>query len=473
MELEDILKQQVEISELFDHLAQLHKFALLGQAEKTEEQNHIEISKSHISLTDIRHDITVCLNDFNVLNNMLISYDGKIKEQLNTLQQAKDHINDMKLERTRIRQQQQEWSGENRENVSDSVSDIGKDEMIEIKTSYKYKMNKYIELIGINNTRLATQPDSTEANPDIIKDEPGNILTGRKTTRALSLLDESFQEIQNEITSLNSLITSLKRDATFIANERKDRISYMKLQQRKFDNELSQVEKNIKRQLTICGLQLPSNDNIPISQRILHLSFYQDDEQIKKLEQESEDIIEHSDEFIDLKIKELKDQLTHRKYNSPKLLADRNLWQDCVTNLEELEDFINQAIGRDTPISSSKLIQKIKIKIGYLESLLTFTENEKIKSLINYEIYSLKMACKELSPPNSPKFPETNGNIQIHTQKYTNFNIDETNNKTSSSHINHIAPNISPFVVGKSPPKIGLSHESSNYTLHSIDKKTE
>ncbi|CAL9729225.1 autophagy-related protein 23 [Monosporozyma unispora] len=462
MELEEILQQQVEIDQLFDHLVKVHKIALLGDDNNNSSNQKI---KDNLSLNNIRHDITVCLNDFNVLNNMLISYDGKIKGDIDFLRKAKISISKMKQRQNELQRKQNEWNYTTevieKEHLASQPSNGNS---IEIKTSYRYKMNKYIEMVGIDNTSLSQEPTNDVDNSKVINDDVE--LTGTQTKKALHLLDESYNEIQNEIKALDTLMNNLKKDASFIEKERRQKLGYIKLQQRQFDHELNSLETNINDLLNKCGLVLPSNVGVPISQKLFHLSLYWNEQRKRKLKEENGDIINHSDEFIDLKIKELKDQLTHRKSNSSKLLADKKLWEDCVTNLEELEDYLNQVLAMDQTILPSKLIQKISIKIDYLESLLRYTENVKIKELIDDEIYSLKMACKELSPKRT-QISQTSEN------KDDNSNRDKTYKIHSTFHINPITNTSAPFVVGKSPPKIGISHDYTKSTSHTTNKKNE
>lgn len=463
MELEETLQQQVEIDELFNHLAKLHRIALFGDDSNDSTVGKIE---ENLSLNRIRHDITVCLNDFIALNNMLISFDGKIKAEINSLQEAKISINKIKSRQIELQRQKKEWQYQNRLNKNErsSLSNSSKSDSIEIKTSYIYKMNKYIEMVGINNTSLSHELIDDTGNPADLRED--RQMSGNQTIEALHLLDESHNEIQNEIKALDTLMNQLKKDAHFIENERRQQLGFIKSQQRQFDHELNNHEANIKRLLNNCGLVLPSSEDAPISKKLLHLSLYWDEEHNNKIKEENEDIINHSDEFIDLKIKSLKDQLTHRKNDSTKLSANKNIWKDCVDNLEELEDFLNQLLAVDQTISPSKLVQKINIKIDYLESLTKYTENDKIKELISDEIYSLKMACEELSPKHSEK-------TQILENKVNNSPQSKIKGIHSNFHVNPSTKTAEPFVVGKTPPKIGISQERANAIPQTANKKQE
>lgn len=463
MELEEILEQQVEIDELFNHLAKLHRIALFGDDSK---DSTAEIIEENLSLNRIRHDITVCLNDLNALNNMLISFDGKIKTEINSLQETKISINKIKSRQIELQKVRKEWQYRNISNTDEKsvLQNPPKGDSIEIKTSYRYKMNKYIEMVGIDNTSLSHK--STSDTDYFIDSREDHQLTGNQTIEALQLLDESHNEIQNEIKTLDTLMNQLKKDAHFVEIERRQKLGFIKSQQRKLDHELHTHEANIKRLLNNCGLVLPSSDDVPISHKILHLSLYWDEQHSNKIKEENEDIINHSDEFIDLKIKALKDQLTHRKNDSTKLTANKNIWKDCVDNLEELEDSLNQLLAVDQTILPSKLIQIIKIKIDYLESLIKYTENNKIEELISDEINSLRMACEELSPKHSQKH-------QVFENKVNNSTQTKIKGIHSNFHINPSTNIAEPFVVGKTPPKIGISQERANVIPQTSNKKEE
>lgn len=467
MELEEILQQQVEIGDLFDHLVRLHKTALFGGDNDTGEQ---------LSLNRIRLDIRVCLNDFNVLNNMLISFDGKIKQEIRSLEAVKTSVNNLKLRRKALLSQKEKW-GYNSSKRSSKGSckplKFTQSDVIEIKTAYRHSMNEYIQLVGRNNTSLSSvSPDNGDQDPHMkVKEEKE--LTAQQTIEALRILDKSYTDIQQEIKSLTSLLDNMKKDATFLETERRQKFSFLKLQQHSIDRELGSIDANIKKLLKSCGFSLPSRDDMPMSQKLLHLSLYWDDRHNRKLEEENNDIIDHSDEFIDLKIKELKDQLTHRKDNSTNLIADKNLWNDCISNIEDLEDDLHQSLANGHTIDATRLIQKINVKITYLESSLAYTENEKIKNLINDEIEGLRMACSEVVSSNKAK----NSSFQFSSKGKSNPVLSDveisTQNMKPFSHANYSANKVAPFTVGKSPPKIGISEQNTPMITHTVNKKME
>ena len=72
MRLDDILKQQSEINSLIESLSVIHKKALCDPSLSS-------------SLDNIRNDIEVCFNDQCVLNDMLTSHNGEIKEEIDAL----------------------------------------------------------------------------------------------------------------------------------------------------------------------------------------------------------------------------------------------------------------------------------------------------------------------------------------------------------------------------------------------------
>ena len=481
MKLEDILKQQVEIDELFVYLCKLHERLLVGDSS---DNDHDPLET--ISLNKVRHDLIVCLNDFNTLNDMLISFDGAIKQEIQILEETRVEINDLKQRKTELLKERDQWTlNPNKVGSTDSnTAKNNSNNVIQIKTSYRNTLDQYIELVGIQNTTLFNHFSFIDQDNQRTRENEEEIsLTPKETVNSLRLLNACQSEIQKEIEALKTLLRDLEKDSQFITNERRQMISLVENQKYQIENQLSSIENDIIKLLNKCGFSFPKNsnpsfsfasiNNSSISETLLSIWNSRDNHDNIPEDTNIYIVIDHSDEFIDSKINALEYQLKFRKKNSTNLLADKQLWQDCVQVLEELEDTLQNTllnIGKDstsTLPSPSKLISMITAKIEYLKASLNNTNTIRLKDLINHEITNLQMACDELS---------FNSNHQdkidsIETEKPSISTLNYDMNDCMNYTIRNSKP---PLIIGKSPPKIGISNGVMNNIFHTpTNKKTK
>lgn len=483
MKLEEILKQQVEIDDLFTHLCKLHERLLVGDNSEND-----GVSLQTVSLNKVRHDLIICLNDFNTLNDMLISFNGAIKNNIQVLEKARLEINNLKQKKCELLKERDLWilNPNTTGSVSSNTSNNNDNDIIKIKTSYRHKMNQYIDMIGVKNITLFNHPSFTYKDNEKNKgSEEETPLTAKQTIDSLRLLNNCQLEIQNEIVTLKTLLNNLEKDSQLIKNERKQMISLIEYRRNQIENQITNVENNIIKLLNKCGFLFSDNSNSSfsftstnsgaISEKLLNFWNSKNNHDIITEKTNIDIVVDHSDEFIDLKIKILTDQLDSRKKNSTNLLADKQLWQECVKALEDLEDSLQGALlnlGKDSnstlPLPST-LISMITDKVDYLKTSFNNTDNLRLKKLINNEIGNLKMACDELrhNSNNSNKIDPLNDSIKAKTSKIRTL----SDNSSDSINYNTYNP-IAPLIIGKSPPKIGISNEvANNIFATSINKK--
>lgn len=477
MKLEDVLKQQVEIDELFVYLCKLHE-RLLVRNDSDNDDNSLQA----ISLNKVRHDLIVCLNDFNTLNDMLISFDGAIKQDIQILEEAKLEINTLKQRKGELLKQRDQWVlTSNSTNFTDSNITKNNNDVMQIRTSYRNKIDQYIGLVGIQNTTLFNHSGFTIQGNERFKEYEEEIsLTPKQTIDSLRLLNDCQSELQKEIKALRALLSNLEKDSQFIINEKRQLTYLIEYQRNQIEKQLVSIENDVVKLLNKCGFLFPKNseasspfapsNNSSISKKLLNFWNLRDNHDSIPEDTNIYMVIDHSDEFIDSKINTLKYQLKSRKKNSTNLLVDKQLWQDCVKTLEDLEDSLEKTLSdvdkgsNSVLLPPSTLLSMITNEIDYLKGSLNNTNNPKLKNLIQHEIANLQIVCDELSIKSN------------HQNKTDSEEIKKPNISISDHYISNFMDYDTrslkaPLIIGKSPPKIGVSNESTNNIFNTFTSK--
>ena len=424
MTLEAVLRQHVHIVDLLNSLVFLHENALVDQSLSLE-------------LDDIRRDILICFNDLYKLNEMLITCDGEIKEEIDMSKKAKQKLIKLSEKEGKLLAKKKLWDVSN-----DVESDVHNEDnaSVTIGCTYRSAMNDYISLVGVSNTTL----NETLYRRNEEYDEESSV-EREKLLKSLSLLDNCHKYLGKEIQQLETLLITYRKDLSFVEKEIKHQNLKVQNETRVIDDELDKIHKSQKHLLSKVGLAFPDlNKNIPLTQKFINLTLNQlndenEKQQIRR-DQEERDIIDHATEFIDLKIKSLQDQLTYKKDDSSALAEQRNIWEQCIQCLSDVENRIKCNLSTDdsNEVKPSTIIELIKEAISDLNGILEITDGTVIYKLVSSEKSVLEQAILELS---------SNRSLSVSVPTIKKKNVP---NKSKSPSF---------FSLGASPPKISLSDE--------------
>lgn len=418
MGLEDVLRQNNEIREFLTQLAAMHGRAL------EEQQLSSQLDK-------IRRDILVCFNDLCRLNEMLISCDGEIREEIANLKKAKTKLGKLGQREGRLKTEKEKWAINNDPEIA---VDKAAPNYININSSYRPVMEQYLELVGAQNTSLAQEL----ADPDGQEEDP------KKTLESVKLLETCNQLCSKDIRQLEQLVKNFIKDRHFIEKELKMQNAKIRRKTSHFDEELERVKQSREKLFVKVGLISSEFQESTLASKFFNLSFHRS--KGERLESEVSDITDHAIEFIDMKILSLQDQLTHKKEDSSNLANQRNLWNDCVRCVRDLEDHLGLALSDDEAFAESLLQIKhwLKEACVYLGELASAADTDMLVKLIEEEKNVIEKAYQEL-----PK--ETKQKVLTQDNKI----------RSSSPLKQHTSP---PFaILGKSPPKIGISEQTVEY----------
>lgn len=420
MALEDVLRQNAEISEFLKSLVAVHKRALQEQSLSSQ-------------LNKVRRDISICFNDLCTLNEMLISCDGEIKEEIEMLQKSRDKFAKLARKERQLLNQKKLWD------QTTAVAPIEeKSTSVTVSASYRILLDQYIELVGASNTSLVNE----EVNSPNLESE---VASPSELVQSVKLLQSCHERNLKDIQQLNQLLKNFIKDQHFIEKESKIRLSKIRRATNLIDEDLDKIRQSRNKLLSKVGLAFPDAQESSISRRFFHLGLNDDKDNKSQLEQD--DIADHVAEFIDMKICSLQDQLTHKKENSSDLVSQRNLWNDCIEAVKTLEDRLSMALANDTPpsaVSSSKLKAWLKETIDELEMIISSTDSDVLIALVDGEREVIEKAYSEIAKDEVKplSIPEKNQNY-----------------RSSSPPKYHSSP---PFLVAsKSPPKLGISEQTA------------
>lgn len=281
MALDDILRQNAEITDLLHSLVELHGRALQDQGPSDR-------------LEGIRRDILICFNDLCTLNDMLTSCDGEIRDEIQVLQKAKDKFTRLNRKRQLLLKERDKWTEETPVSVKDQS-----EQNVVVDTRYRRVLDQYLDLVGANNTTL-------------VEDHSQGDVSRETVLQSVKVLHSCHDNVLQSVKQLKELLNDITKDQAFIEKEMKAQVARIRRETSAIDDELRKNSSKRKNLLAKVGLALP--DETSTAQKLFHLKL--NDQRDKQLELEQEDIASHANEFLDMKIASLQDQLTHRKDDS-------------------------------------------------------------------------------------------------------------------------------------------------------------
>ncbi|CAR26612.1 hypothetical protein ZYGR_0H04300 [Zygosaccharomyces rouxii] len=425
MALENILRQHAEIVDFLKSLVMVHRRAL--QDDNLSSQ-----------LDGVRRDIYICFNDLCKLNDMLIACDGEIKETVGMLKSSKEKFGKLADKEIKLQDEKKKWSLEFSPLPESKVS-------IPISSSYRPLLNQYIELVGATNTSLAAEP-TTE------RDEENGFVDRRRLLQSAELLQACHEESIKDIKQLESLLRDFKKDQAFIITELRSNQARIRRETIRIDESIDKIHQSRKKLLNKVGLAIPEAPEFSfLSHRLFNLQLNEDN---KKREQEQQDIANHASEFIDMKIRSLQDQLTHKKEDSSNLITQRNLWGECAQLVKELEDRLSTALTSKDGLPSGQIKNWLKKTIADLNTTIAATDSDILITLITDEKEVIEKALVEISGETAQP-----------------LNIPKKNRYQASPSHSHSSP---PFLVAsKSPPKIGITDKTVDPATDANDIELE
>ncbi|GAV52598.1 hypothetical protein ZYGR_0AG05890 [Zygosaccharomyces rouxii] len=412
MALEDVLRQYAEIVDFLKSLVVAHRRALQDE-------------NLSFQLEGIRKDIYICFNDLCKLNEMLIACDGEIKETVTMLKSSKEKFGKLADKETKLRDEKRRWSVE--------IPPLSESKIkIPITTGYRSLLNQYIELVGATNTSLAAE--GTTGN-----DEQSGIVDRRQLLQSVKLLQACHEESIKDIKQLESLLRDFKKDQAFIVKEMRSHQAKIRRETAGIDESIAKVHQSRKKLLKKVGLAIPeASGSSSLSHRLFNLQL---NEENKRREQEQQDIANHAFEFIDMKIRSLQDQLTHKKEDSSNLVTQRNLWGECAQLVKELEDRLSTALTSKGKSPSGQIKSWLQKTISDLKTTISAADSDILITLITDEKEVIEKALVEISG-----------------ETVQPLNIPKKNRYQMSPLHSHSSP---PFLVAsKSPPKIGITDKT-------------
>lgn len=400
MQLEDVLRQNAQLEEFLQSLVVAHAKALREQGLEDR-------------LDAIRRDISICFNDLATLNEMLISCDGRIREEIDSLQKCRHKIGKLTRKRRQLLAKRDQWS-------QDSGIEVERHSPVSftIDGSYRAALDQYL--------KLAEGVDTGEPQEN----------SPERTWRTLRTLYSCRDGVSQSIKQATELLNEFRKDQDFLEREIRTQSARVRRKISAIDDEI--YKNNVARRelMSKVGLPLPASKESSTAQRLLHLNLNNGGDE--ELQSEEEEIANHAEEFIEMKIASLQDQLTHKKENSSSLAVDRDLWNDCVECVKKLEDRIKAVLSEDKNLSNATTAQMkpwMEQSLQELTEIAASTDNRVLVKLVRDEKEVIENAYHEIS-----KRTEINDPIPA-----------SRNGRSNPSFL----------VVSKSPPKIAVTEKTA------------
>ncbi|CCE61851.1 hypothetical protein TPHA_0B01780 [Tetrapisispora phaffii CBS 4417] len=335
VKLDDVLKKNVEIKDFLDSLTALHRRAL---SRGESEGNAIDSNVYDVNM--IRNDILIAFNDLVSLNERLIHFNGKINSEIVSVKNTRvKYLNLIELE-NQLLVERSKWEPQMSKSEGENTYEQQENNTITINLNHRDPMNKYIELIGIDNTAL----NNTDNDIDNDVEDRETILN------SLNLLNDCETRLSKNINNLQMILNTMKKDMNFV-NKEKTIINRKKVFEiDKLNEKLAKLKSKKIRLLSKIGLNLPEqhrqqsqfpsltyfNNDLHYS-NILMSTFSINQSKDSNNDDIEHNILNHAIDFMDLKIKDLQEHLSYKKENTNSLSQQRNIWESVINIINELE----------------------------------------------------------------------------------------------------------------------------------------
>lgn len=370
MELNQVLEKKEEISQYLASLVGLHEKALSDV-------------NSASQVTNIRKDITICLNDLCRVNDLLVSHDGLLKREIGSLVRDKQDLLDLNERECLLWKERESWHIEQEEDAAQVDYVIDKNAIISISSHYRTSLNKYIESVGAENTTLSFRTDLD----DRIEETQNTDSSADQMLSNYKLLQLSHRQAKSEITKLETLLRDFKKDDKFIEQELKRQSGRIRSEIGNIDFHLSKIEESKVQLMKKIGFESPLTQEKSLSERLFNLRLSDTDENYSERVTINKKNFVHMKDLIELKIDDLQDQLTKNKNESSALVAQRDLWLDSQRKVGDLENELITKLrsSANSKLSPSDMTSMIKSTIQYLNNLLDSSDEKLTTTLISNE----------------------------------------------------------------------------------------
>lgn len=407
MDLEEVQIQKADILELLQTLCGIHKQVL---------NNGDDI----IELNKVRKDILICLNDLCKLNDMLITHNGQIRENLDLLVKSRAKLKEYSNLENALYVKLSLW--ENSDIDMSTFEDINDSEVttIEVPCTYRRDLNQYISILGATQTGLSSGVSTSSSVSDFDNGASDNeaSIQPHQLLSSITLLSLADEKIQSNIRQIEQLLKSYKKDHEFINRE-------LKLQNNKVQEKTDLIKRKLikiheakLKVLTSIGFNLPNkNESESLKQKIINFTtpnnIYRN---ISK--EENNRLNDLVKDFIELKIDTLKQSLLENKSNSIQYLDNRDHWYKGFQIVIDLENNIKNNLEISQTVDQKTIEPMIKTAVNDLEILIEESKNETVQNLIKDEKEVLQNAFLTLINDNDTFTLNDNiNNTNIHSNK--------------------------------------------------------
>ncbi|QEU61995.1 Atg23 [Kluyveromyces lactis] len=412
MDLNDLLLQQQEVTNLLSNLQEAHKRILISN----EDENN--------DLNKIRKDILICLNDLKTVNSLMIDpRDGLIKKNLHKLEKYDQQLRSLDSEEAAIESNLNQWKiDQDPENVrrKDNWGTVP----INLVGNHQCLLESYVDEVGIENTTLANTNGNHEETPNSSKFTREQLL---RNARKLKLCQD---QVNSEIDQLKSLINQYERDRNVINDEYNRTTELIQKEVNTLSREEDKINSQREKILKKLGLLKDHEQNQP---RNLFFSLGA----LARVDNSDFKIaLSQAYEFIDAKKQALKKILHENKSQTMSLEHNFSIWNDVIRSIQGLETDLQQSfIEKEGNVPKTDITSMISRTLSHVNSIVGTYSKDSIFTSILCEVKALQKA------------------------------LDELNGKIQPIPIKSSAKTPELLQMGKSPPKVALSKEYAS-NLH-------
>ncbi|SCV02656.1 LAMI_0H01618g1_1 [Lachancea mirantina] len=410
MHLEDALYKKAEIEEFLRTLADAHQSILFNDSDTAD-------------LDRVRRDIRICFNDLCLLNGIITSSNenGSIKRELARLESLGSKLSKLLDKRTVIEQKQRQWKAlvEHKRDWTD----FKKSDTLTLKANYHELLNFYVDKVGIEKTSLwdkeSDHGELTEARAEFETKE----LLDR-----YSLLSLCQSEVDREITQLEAILATFKKDQSFITEERKRTKSRVNSIGSQFQEDLNAVNVSIDKILNKLGLS-DEQAGRALRPALLALITRSKESTAVPTPKDIESRISAAQTLLKVQKDALKADVTQYKKDLNRSEHSRNLWDNALSKIQELERVSKVKISSGSDPSLSELMIPMDITITELSGILSEAKSDILTKCLENEKEVLVQARQQI------------GSRDISVPKHA---------------VRAKSPS---FLSGTSPPKTGLNRD--------------